>query len=92
MSKAINFILLQASVVFNQQLSLFDSKYEDTKEGRNSAFRDTINKVIEKRVIRISPKISEYILVYKASKSRGSSRKRGSTATVLYCTDVYCCK
>ena len=69
MSKTINFILLQANVVFNQQLSLFGNQYDDTKEGRNSAFIDTINKVIEKRVIRISPRVSEYILVYKASIS-----------------------
>lgn len=41
MSKETKFILLQASVVFNQQIGLFDA-YEDTKEGRNKAFRDIL--------------------------------------------------
>lgn len=66
MSKITKFIILQASVVFNEQMSLFDNQYEDTKEGRNQAFQDTILKLREKKVVRISPRITEYVLVYKA--------------------------
>lgn len=65
MSKETKFIILQASVVFNRQLSLFDEKYEDTKEGRNKAFSDTIQKLKEKKIIKISPRITEYVLIYK---------------------------
>lgn len=65
MSKATKFILLQASVVFNRQMSLFE-KYEDTKEGRNKAFRDTIDKLIGKKIIKINPKVAECVLLYKA--------------------------
>ena len=69
MSKETKFIILQGSVVFNRQISLFDEKYEDTKEGRNNAFRATIHKLQEKKVIKISPRITEYVLVYKTSIS-----------------------
>lgn len=65
MSKETKFIILQASVVFNRQISLFDEKYEDTKEGRNKAFSDTIQKLKEKKIIKISPRITEYVLIYK---------------------------
>lgn len=65
MSKTTKFILLQASVVFNNQISFFDGKYEDTKVGRNKAFRDTIDKLIEKKIVKINPKIAEYVLLYK---------------------------
>ena len=64
MSKATKFILLQASVVFNRQMTFFE-KYEDTKTGRNKAFRDTIDKLIEKKIVKISPKVAEYVLLYK---------------------------
>lgn len=64
MSKAAKFILLQASVVFNKQMTFFE-KYEDTKEGRNNAFRDTIGKLIEKKIVKINPKVAEYVLLYK---------------------------
>lgn len=75
MHKNVNFILLQANVVFNQQLTLFGQEFDDTKEGRNLAFRSAIEKFIEKKTIRISPRISEYVLVYKAN----------ITADILYC-------
>ena len=67
MSKTINFIILQASVVFNQQLSLFTENYPDTKDGRNKAFRSAIERLIAKKTVRISPKITEYVLIYKSS-------------------------
>lgn len=65
MQKNVNFIVLQASVVFNQQLSLFAEDYEDTKEGRNEAFRSAVDKLKIKKTVRISPRITEYVLVYK---------------------------
>lgn len=65
MSKTTKFILLQASIVFNNQRSIFDDQYQDTKEGRNAAFRDIINQFIEKKMIKINPRMSEYILLYK---------------------------
>ncbi len=65
MSKTTKFILLQASIVFNNQRSVFDNQYQDTKEGRNAAFRDIINQFIEKKMIKINPRMSEYILLYK---------------------------
>lgn len=75
MQKNVNFILLQANVVFNQQLSFFGNEYDDTKEGRNLAFRSAIEKFKDKKTIRISPRISEYVLVYKAN----------ITTDILYC-------
>ena len=75
MAKETKFIILQASVVFNRQMSLFDEMYEDTKIGRNKAFRDTIQKLKEKKIIKISPRITEYVLIYKAS----------ITDDILYC-------
>lgn len=75
MQKSVNFVLLQASVVFNKQYSLFEEEYEDTKDGRNLAFRSAISKFKEKRTIRISPRISEYVLVYKGD----------ITDDILYC-------
>lgn len=75
MQKNVNFILLQANVVFNQQLTLFGEEYDDTKEGRNLAFRSAIEKFKDKKTIRISPRISEYVLVYKANL----------TTDILYC-------
>ena len=75
MQKNVNFILLQANVVFNQQLTLFGEQYDDTKAGRNLAFRSAIEKFKEKKTIRISPRISEYVLVYKTN----------ITADILYC-------
>lgn len=65
MSKTTKFILLQASIVFNNQRGLFDNQHQDTKEGRNAAFRDIINQFIEKKMIKINPRVSEYILLYK---------------------------
>ena len=65
MSKTTKFILLQASIVFNNQRSVFDNQSQDTKEGRNAAFRDIINQFIEKKMIKINPRMSEYILLYK---------------------------
>lgn len=73
--KSVNFILLQANVVFNQQLTLFDEDYTDNKEGRNLAFRATIEKFKNKKAIKISPKVSEYVLVYKTN----------ITPDILYC-------
>ena len=64
MAKETKFILLQGSVVFNQQIGLFDV-YEDTKEGRNKAFRDVIEKFISKKVVKVNPRTSEYVLLYK---------------------------
>lgn len=75
MAKCVNFIVLQASVVFNQQLSLFAKEYPDTKEGRNEAFRSAVNKLITKKTVKISPKITEYVLVYKVNV----------TDEILYC-------
>ena len=75
MQKNVNFILLQANVVFNQQLTLFGEQYDDTKAGRNIAFRSAIEKFKEKKTIRISPRISEYVLVYKTN----------ITADIMYC-------
>lgn len=75
MSRNVNFIILQASVVFNQQISLFQEDYSDTKEGRNAAFRKAINKLKEKRAIRIKSKGTEYVLVYKVDV----------TEDILYC-------
>lgn len=69
MTKNTNFVILQASVVFNNQISLFDQKYEDNKQGRNEAFKDTINKIKEKKTIKISPRITEYVLIYKTNIS-----------------------
>lgn len=66
MQKNINFVLLQANVVFNQQLTLFGNEFDDTKEGRNLAFHSVVEKFIEKKTIKISPRITEYVLVYKA--------------------------
>lgn len=66
MSKDIKFMILQGSVVFNTQRSFFDGEYSDTKRGRNQAFRDLIEKFKNKRIVRISPRITEYVLVYKA--------------------------
>ena len=59
-------MILQGSVVFNTQRTFFDGEYPDTKQGRNQAFRDLIEKFKNKRIIRISPRITEYVLVYKA--------------------------
>ena len=75
MTKSVNFIVLQASVVFNQQLSLFAEEYPDTKDGRNDAFRSAIDKLKLKKAVRISPRITEYVLVYKAN----------ITDDILYC-------
>ena len=75
MTKSVNFIVLQASVVFNQQLSLFAEEYPDTKDGRNDAFRSAIDKLKLKKTVRISPRITEYVLVYKAN----------ITNDILYC-------
>lgn len=75
MQKNINFVLLQANVVFNQQLTLFGNEFDDTKEGRNLAFRSVVEKFIEKKAIKISPRITEYVLVYKAE----------ITKDILYC-------
>ena len=75
MSKIINFIVLQASVVFNQQLYLFGEDYPDTKEGRNMAFRNVIDKFKVKKTLKINPKITEYVLVYKVN----------ITEDILYC-------
>ena len=75
MSKETKFIVLQSSVVFNNQLSFFGDEYEDTKEGRNKAFRDLIQKFKEKKVLKISPRITEYVLVYKITISED----------ILYC-------
>lgn len=69
MGKGTSFILLQASVVFNQQMSLFGEEYEDTKEGRNKVFRNTIQKLVGKKTVKISSKNSEYVLVYSANIS-----------------------
>ena len=59
----VNFILLQANVVFNQQCSIFD-KYKDTKEGRNDAFRDIIDIIKNKKVIKVNPRVTEYYFIY----------------------------
>lgn len=75
MSKNVNFILLQASVVFNQQLSLFPEDFSDTKEGRNAAFRNAIDKIKTKKTVKISPRITEYVLVFKAE----------ITEDIIYC-------
>ena len=75
MQKNINFVLLQANVVFNQQLTLFGNEFDDTKEGRNLAFHSVVEKFIEKKTIKISPRITEYVLVYKAE----------ITKDILYC-------
>lgn len=75
MQKNISFILLQANVVFNQQLTLFGDEFDDTKEGRNLAFRSVVEKFIEKKTIKISPRITEYVLVYKTE----------ITKDILYC-------
>lgn len=75
MTKSVNFIVLQASVVFNQQLSLLAEEYPDTKDGRNDAFRSAIDKLKLKKTVRISPRITEYVLVYKAN----------ITNDILYC-------
>lgn len=70
-----SFLLLQANVVFNQQLSLFQNNYVDNKKGRNEAFKRTINKFIEKKIVKVSPRITEYILVYVAT----------ITDNIIYC-------
>lgn len=57
------FIILQANVVFNQQCSIFD-KYMDTKEGRNVAFRDIIDKIKNKKIVKVNPRITEYYFIY----------------------------
>lgn len=75
MNKNVSFIVLQANVVFNQQLSIFFENYDDTKEGRNRAFRSAIQRFQEKRIVKVSPRITEYILVYKAN----------ITEDILYC-------
>ena len=75
MTKSVNFIVLQASVVFNQQLSFFTEEYPDTKDGRNEAFRSAIDRLKLKKTVRISPRITEYVLVYKAN----------ITNDILYC-------
>lgn len=75
MSKTTNFIILQANVVFNKQLSLFEDYYDDTKEGRNVAFRKTIERFKDKKIIKINPKITEYVFVYKAN----------ITEDIIYC-------
>lgn len=75
MAKFTKFVLLQASVVFNRQISIFETKYDDTKEGRNKAFRNTIQKLEERKIIKINPKRAEYILVYKAK----------ITDNIIYC-------
>lgn len=67
MNRTTNFILLQANVVFNKQISFFSYDYEDTKDGRNRAFRNAIEKFKNKKIIKISPRITEYILVYKVN-------------------------
>lgn len=67
MKKETNFILLQASIVFNAQLSFFSENYEDSKQGRNMAFRDLIFKLEDKKIIKVSPRVTEYILLYKAA-------------------------
>ena len=75
MQKNVNFILLQANVVFNQQLSLFGEKYDDTKAGRNLAFRSAIEKFKAKKTVKLNPRVSEYVLVYKAN----------ITSDIMYC-------
>ena len=65
MGSTTKFILLQASIVFNNQISIFDDKYEDTKEGRNAVFRDAIRRFAERKMIKINPRTSEYILLFR---------------------------
>ena len=75
MLKNVSFILLQANVVFNQQISMFTDGYEDTKEGRNEAFCAAVNKLKEKKTVKVSPRITEYVLVYRVE----------ITPDVIYC-------
>ncbi len=67
--KTVKFILLQASVVFDRQISMFEGEYEDTKEGRNLAFRNVVEKLIENKMIKVNPRFTEYVLLYKVKIS-----------------------
>lgn len=69
MSKNTVFINLHGSVVFNNQLSFFGNKYEDTKSGRNKAFRDIVEIIESKKTLKLKNKNAEYILVFKAKIS-----------------------
>ena len=64
-----NFVLIQGNVVFNQQMSLFDDIQEDTKEGRNKAFRQVFETIIEKRNIKYTAGNTEQILLFKCKLS-----------------------
>lgn len=60
------FIVLQASVVFNNQRSLFDDAFDDTKEGRNHAFKEAINTLRDKKIVKVNTNhTTNYILIYK---------------------------
>ena len=65
-----NFVLIQASVVFNQQMSLFEDTIEDTKEGRNKAFRQLFNVIMEKRTIKCTSSGAENLFIYKTKLNK----------------------
>ncbi len=60
-----NFVLIQASIVFNQQMSLFDNSIEDTKEGRNKAFRQLFDTIIERKTIKAVSNGTENLIFYR---------------------------
>ncbi len=61
-----SFIILCASIVFNNQLSLFDNEFEDNKQGRNLAFRQIFENIMKNGHIKVNPKFSEYIFLFKS--------------------------
>lgn len=62
--KKMLFNIFQVSVVFSNQQNFLDKTYNDDKEGRNAAFRDVINNVVESKKIKINPRNCEYSLLY----------------------------
>ena len=84
MNKTTKFILLQASVVFNNQLTVFNTQYEDTKECRNRVFREIIQQLIEREIIKINPRMAEYILLYRATVTEDIIYAQLAKRTELY--------
>lgn len=65
-----NFVLIQASIVFNQQMSLFDDNIEDTKEGRNKAFRELFDTIIERKTIKAVSNGTENLIIYRTKLNK----------------------
>lgn len=65
-----NFVFIQASVVFNQQMSLFEDRIEDTKKGRNKAFRGLFDAIMEKKTIKSIANGTENLFIYRTKLNK----------------------